>query len=114
LKRQFLFILFLVALVGAMASAHQVVENSLDIVIERETIVIDARVAMEQVIAVEGDGKNVREKWEQWAGRHEAYVLEHLKVEVDGRKCAGKPTTRPAIETKRAGAGAAGNLRMVK
>src|SRR4051812_32733314 len=101
-KRQLLLILFIAALTRVEVRAHQVVENALDVVIGKESIIIDTRVSMEQLIAVEGEGKNAKEKWERWAAKHEAYVLEHLKVEVDGRKCVGKPTTRPAIEAKRA------------
>jgi HupE/UreJ protein len=107
-KWQLMFMVFVGALWCAGASGHQVVENALDVVIGRETIVIDARVAMEQILAVEGDGKGGKEKWAGWAEKHQEYVLGHLMVEVDGRKCVGKATTRPAIEAKRAGAVAGG------
>jgi hydrogenase/urease accessory protein HupE len=69
---------------------HQTIENALDVVISQDKIVIDARIRVSQIALVEADG-NLAEK-------HQAYVLEHLKIQVDGQKLAGKPTTRPSIK----------------
>jgi len=79
--------------------AHQIAENAIDVVIYPQKITIDARISMEEVLAVEANSatRPPREVWSKLAAKHEPYVLAHLKIQSDGQSRSGKPTTQPSI-----------------
>jgi hypothetical protein len=69
------------------ASAHPMLENGIDVVIGPDRIVIDARIATEELLLVETPGQKPPppEQWAALATRHAAYVRDHLQLVVDGQ-----------------------------
>ena len=67
--------------------AHPMLENGIDVVIGPDRLVIDARIAAEELVLVETpDHKPPSpEQWPALAARHAAYVRDHLHVVVDGQ-----------------------------
>ena len=83
---------------------HQVIENALDVVIYRDKVVVDARISIEEVIAMEAETQSPPpERWKDLAAAHEAYVLGHLKIEVDGTVCRGKRAIEPDVMLAKSG-----------
>ena len=72
------------------AAAHPMVENALEIVIDRQKITIEARVSMEEVLLVEVDPTAPRDYWPTLVETHGEYVPKHLRVSADGQAVAGK------------------------
>jgi hypothetical protein len=62
-------------------------ENGIDVVIGPDRIVIDARIATEELLLVETPGQKPPppEQWAALATRHAAYVRDHLQLVVDGQ-----------------------------
>ena len=79
--------------------AHQIAENAIDVVISPDKIIIDARISMEELLAIESPSPSrpPHEAWPKLTAKHEAYVLSHLKIQSDGHSRVGKPTTQPTI-----------------
>jgi len=79
--------------------AHQIIENALDIVISRDKITIDARIAMEEILVMEPDSETrpLPEFWAKLAAQHQPYILGHLKIQADGQKLTGKGIIEPTI-----------------
>jgi hydrogenase/urease accessory protein HupE len=97
LRRPLPILLFLV--LTSRLHAHQIVENALDIVIYPDKITIDARIAIEEVLAIESDSNTrpAHEAWPKLAAQHQAYLLAHLKIKADEKPLAGNSTTPPTI-----------------
>ena len=57
--RRIIGIALLVAVLAWRAGAHPMVQNALDVVIAPDRVLIDARVAMEELELVEAGGKTV-------------------------------------------------------
>ena len=71
---------------AAPLSAHPMVENALDVVIERGRIVIDARISPEQILAAEWNGQTPQREsqWPELIRMHARYLRKHLRVKVNG------------------------------
>ena len=71
---------------AAPLSAHPMVENALDLVIERGRIVIDARISPEQILAAEWNGQSPQHEsqWAELIRMHTRYLRRHLRVKVNG------------------------------
>jgi hypothetical protein len=71
---------------GDPASGHPLVENALDLVIERGRIVIDARISPEQILVADFNGQTPRSQseWPELIRMHARYLRKHLKVKVNG------------------------------
>jgi len=98
--RRILPILFLLLLsLPSRLSAHQIIENALDIVIYPHKIVIDARIAMEEVLTMEADSETrpLPAAWPKYATQHAPYILGHLKIQADGQTLSGKSALDPTI-----------------
>jgi hypothetical protein len=69
------------------ASAHPMLQNGIDVVIGPDRVVIDARIAAEELLLVEtADQKPPPpEQWAALATKHAAYVRDHLHLVVDGQ-----------------------------
>src|SRR5258706_9707278 len=91
------YLIFL--LLPSALCAHQIVENAIDVVISPDKIIIDARISMEEVLAIESPSPSrpPHAAWPKLTAKHEAYVLSHLKIQSDGHSRVGKPTTQPTI-----------------
>ena len=94
LQIHFLFYLAAIAvLVTASpdAAAHPMLENALDVVIYSDRVVIDARIAPEQIRVVESlENKAVsNEAWQSYKQKHAQYVAQHLDIVVDGLRVGG-------------------------
>jgi hydrogenase/urease accessory protein HupE len=103
--RRPLFTVLTILMLSSSLRAHQIAENALDVVIYPDKTVVDARISMEEVLAVEGDlqTRPPREIWSKLAVKHEPYVLAHLKIQSDGKSRSGKATTQPTITAPAAG-----------
>jgi len=97
LRRLLPILLFLLLSIPSRLLAHNIIENALDIVIAPDKITIDARIAMEEVIAIESTSPPPRETWQKLALKHQPYLLSHLKIEADGQKLTGKSIIDPTI-----------------
>ncbi|HEV3418517.1 MAG TPA: HupE/UreJ family protein [Pirellulales bacterium] len=75
----------------AVASAHPLVENAIDVVVSREQISVAARIAEEEVVLVESavGRTSTDEQWQAAIERHTGYVVRHLHLRVDGREITG-------------------------
>ena len=73
------------------ASAHPLVENAIDVVIAPDRITVDARIANEAIVLVEGAVGRIstNEQWQAAVERHADYVRQHIHVRVDGRELIG-------------------------
>jgi len=91
-------LVFLLILPSALC-AHQIAEHAIDVVIFPDKITIDARISMEEVLAIESTSptRPPHEAWPKLAAKHEPYLLSHLKIQSDGQSRTGKPTTQPTI-----------------
>ena len=79
------------SLLAATGFAHPFVENAMDVVVGRDRITIDVRIASEEIVLVEsavGRTSTDRE-WQAAVKRHAQYLQKHLHVRVDGRGFAG-------------------------
>ena len=78
----------------AVASAHPVVENAIDVVIGADRCSVAARIDEEEIVLVESavGRTSTDEEWRAAAERHAGYVLRHLHLQVDGREIAGRGT----------------------
>jgi len=103
-RRRWCFYLTLLALPSVLC-AHQIAENAIDVVIYPDRITIDARISMEEVLAIESKSPTYppRDSWPALVARHEAYVLAHLKIQSDGQPRAVRPTTQPTINSSPSG-----------
>ena len=92
-------LLFLLLTLTSTLSAHNIVENALDIVIHPDKVVVDARISMEEILAIEADSQTrpPTETWPKLAAQHQSYVLGHLKIEADGQTIRGKGVIEPTI-----------------
>lgn len=91
MKRRVILVAILVLLgLAAPAAAHPLLENALDVVIGRARIVIEARVAREQILLVEAGGAQqvAPGRWPELARAHAAYVGKHLRVRADEKDVA--------------------------
>ena len=94
------FLLFLHAL---SAFAHPVAQGAMEFVVHPDRVEVRARVSVEEAFVAEGFSKGAAaENTEAIWPRHGAYLLEHIFVEVDGTRLAGrvvKITPPPAAFT---------------
>ena len=74
-----------------VASAHPLVENAIDVVVAPDRITIDARIANEAIVLVEGDKQRISTdaEWRAAVERHADYVRQHIHVVVDGHELTG-------------------------
>jgi len=85
---------------GAWAQAHPMVENAIDIVIDRSRITVDARISQEQILLAELKGVSLQsaDQWPALIQRHAAYLREHLHMSADGQRVSAGHAT--AIDIK--------------
>jgi hypothetical protein len=72
------------------AVAHPIVENAMQIVIDRQMVSIEARISMEEILMVEGDASAPANRWAGMVESHRAYLLKHLYLMADGKAIGGK------------------------
>lgn len=85
------------ALCPLFAAAHPIIQNAIDVVISREKITLDVRVAMEEVLLVENGGKPgaasapeaPAERLPALVEAHKGYVLKRLQMAADHAPVAG-------------------------
>jgi hydrogenase/urease accessory protein HupE len=75
------------------------VEARIDVVIWPDTVSVDARVSVEEVLVANvGNGaRPPKEQWGQLAKAHGSYLLRRLKVQADGVPLEGKETGPPQL-----------------
>ena len=76
---------------SGVASAHPLVENAIDVVVGPDRITIDARIANEEIVLVEGDKQRIStdEEWRAAVERDADYVRQHIHVRVNGHELTG-------------------------
>lgn len=76
----------LLAMTVFPSSLHPIVDHALDVVIERDRVVVDIRVAREQILLVEANpnAKPTDEEWTALADKHGRYLIAHIRVRSDG------------------------------
>jgi hypothetical protein len=79
-------------LIPRIANAHPTIENTMEVVIDRQAIRIEARISMEEILLVELDPTASRDYWPTQVEAHSAYLLKHLRLSADGKPIAGKVT----------------------
>lgn len=67
-------------------SAHPMVDNALDLVIERGKLIIDARISPEQILVADFNGQTPRSQsqWAELIRMHARYLRRHLRVKING------------------------------
>jgi hypothetical protein len=85
-RRYILAVGALVLALAARASAHPMVENALDLVIDRGRILIDARISPEQILVADFNGQTPGShgEWAEVIRMHAGYLGKHLKLKVNG------------------------------
>ena len=76
---------------AAIAAAHPLSENAMDVVVAKDRITIEVRIASEEIVLVESAvGRTSTDaEWKAAVERHAQYVAGHLHVRVDGQELAG-------------------------
>lgn len=71
---------------GSAAQAHPLIENALDVVIERDRVVVDARISPEEILVVGTDFKArpPAAEWTHLQERHGDYLRQHFHLTADG------------------------------
>ena len=78
-------LLLLMLVVAHSVTAHPMVENALDVVIEPGRVVIEAKISPEEIQLVESPGtpRPTGAAWVRLTQQHAAYVRDHLRVKAD-------------------------------
>ena len=85
------WIVLLLLLLVVPARAHPVAQGSLNVLVHEDRITVEARVSTEEAFVEQGFSKGAAasSKEEIWA-RHGAYILQHLRLEADGKPLDGR------------------------
>lgn len=89
------WLICLVLLIAPLpALAHNVIENSMDVVVWPDHVSVDARISIEELAVAEhmqsDSGRISPAELSRAVQSHSAYLLEHLKISTDGNVLAGK------------------------
>ncbi len=79
-------------MLSAGAIAHPLIENSFDVVASRREVLVEARIAAEEIGLVDngGNGPAANRQWQAAVQRHADYVRGHLHVLADGQELDGR------------------------
>ena len=90
---------------GAIATAHPLVDNAMDVVVEKDRITIDARIAAEEIVLVESEVGRVStdREWRAAVERHCARCAAAHPSGVDGHEIAGSAAFAAASKNSSAG-----------
>jgi hypothetical protein len=75
--------LLVLCIAALPCEGHPIIENALDVVIDRNRIVIDARISPEEILVVEAGGRITAQQWPNLIAQHAQYVAAHLLVSAD-------------------------------
>jgi hydrogenase/urease accessory protein HupE len=85
---------------SAIAAAHPLVENSFDVIANREQVRIEARIAAEEIAVVDngGNGPSPNPRWQAAMQQHADYVRRHVHVLADGQEIEGRAELASAAD----------------
>ena len=83
----------------AAVHAHLLVHNSLDVVIGRDEILLEARVSPYEIVVTENGGTSFpsHDRLLELAAAHRSYLLSHIRVLADGRAFVPEPGSKDDV-----------------